>query len=292
MNSLRILVHGSSGTQGSAVVHRLTESGHDVRSASRRGPSSAATGHIVVAADLADVDSLIAAYRDVDVVVVQLPLEFSPTALDQASNVLTALERANVAQAVFNASGPISTVATGVPYIDARSIIADRLGNTVGRATVVAPAGPYLENLATAASAKRIIAGEVAYPTPADAAIPWLALADLAAVIDDAVRASQPPPLQIVAGPDALTGDQVADALTGALSRPVQWRTISTEEFEQQLIPQIGPASAAGIAAFYAAGPDQLPPPPDPTHVVAGTITVAAWAATIDWETAASDAQQ
>ncbi|MGK5533988.1 hypothetical protein ACSNOC_25855, partial [Streptomyces sp. URMC 129] len=99
-------------------------------------------------------------------------------------------------------------------------------------------------------------AGEVAYPLPADLPLPWVALDDLAAAVAGIVTAPAPPALRIVAGPQALTGEEVAAGLGAVLGREVRWNAVAPAEYEQMLAPHLGPEAAASIAAAYA------PPPP------------------------------
>jgi hypothetical protein len=90
-------------------------------------------------------DSLVDAYRGVDTVVVQLPLEFSPHAVEQAHNVLDAITASNVPQVIFNVGGPMLPELVGVPYLDARTLLARELPARAEHVTIVGPAGTYME---------------------------------------------------------------------------------------------------------------------------------------------------
>jgi hypothetical protein len=83
----------------------------------------------------------------VDAVVLQLPLVFDDTAVTQARTVLAALEKAAVRRVVFNQSAGVPEVPIGVPYVDARVLIAAELQNAVETVAVVVPAATYAENL-------------------------------------------------------------------------------------------------------------------------------------------------
>lgn len=280
--STRIVVHGATGTQGRPLVDRLVADGHTVVAVSRTGhPVGGATEH--AGADLADAASLEAAYRDADAVVVQLPLVFSELAVQQVDAVIDALGRAAVPRVVFNAGGPVLPHPIGVPYADARSHLAQRLGDVVAHAGVVSPAGGYMENLSAPGLAGRIGRGELAYPLPAQVPMPWLALADLANVVADALVAPTPLGFKVLAGPQALTGDEAAAVISAAVGRPVAWVTIAPEEFEVMLTPQIGADAAAGIAGFYRSAAEGAPPPPDPATVITTSTTLAEWASTVAW---------
>ncbi|PTA47483.1 SDR family oxidoreductase [Micromonospora sp. RP3T] len=285
---LTVVVHGATGTQGAPVVRRLVAAGHRVRAAVRDPQRLAAVFPAdvePVAADLLDPDSLRRAYTGADAVVVHLPLVFAPQrAVPQAEAVLAALGGAGVPRAVFNAGGPLLPGPVGVPYLDARAVLAARLGDVVPVAAVVGPAGGYLENLSAAWSAPRVVAGELVYPLPAEVPMPWVALDDLAEVIAESLTAPAPPARRVIAGPQPLTGDAAAAELAAALDRPVRWRTIGTHEYERMLAPHIGAEAAAGIAGFYAP-PSGAParPAPDPGAVTTGRTTLREWASRQSW---------
>ncbi|WP_165987060.1 NmrA family NAD(P)-binding protein [Streptomyces sp. YIM 98790] len=287
MENTTVVVHGATGTQGVPVVRKLLAAGHRVRAAVRN-PSvpGLPRGAEPVTADLSSPDSLAAAYTGADAVVVQLPLVFAAdAALQQAEAVLTALKQAGVRQAVFNTSGPVMTEPIGVPFLDARARLAAELPGVVPAATVIAPARTYMENLSAPWSAPLVAAGEVAYPLPADLPVPWLAMDDLGAAVAGLLASPAPPPLRVLAGPQALTGEEVAAELGAALGLPVRWRAITPEETERMLAPHLGPEAAAGIAASYMPPPPDAPPAPepDPAVVSTGSTTLREWATRQNW---------
>jgi uncharacterized protein YbjT (DUF2867 family) len=199
--------------------------------------------------------------------------------------VLTALRKAGVARAVFNINGPLVREPVGIPYLDARAALTTRLADSVGAASVVGPAATYLENLSAPWSAPLVRAGELVYPVPAEAPLPWLALDDLAAVIAELIVAPDPPALQVVAGPEALTGHQAAAELGAALGREVRWSTLSPGEYERMLTPHLGAETAAGVAAFYTPPTSETPPAPVPDSAIVrfGATTLRQWAAQQNW---------
>jgi uncharacterized protein YbjT (DUF2867 family) len=287
MNQQHILIHGATGTQGRPTAARLLADGHQIRVATR---STTATDQLparttTVRADLSDRDSLVEAYRNVDAVVVQLPLEFSPLALEQAQNVLHAVASSAVARVVLNVGGPMLRETVGVPYLDARTLLARELPERAAHVTIVGPAGTYMENLSAPGMMTPIAAGQIEYPLPAEIAMPWVALDDLAAVIADAIIADTPRRVAVVMGPEMLTGDQVAEQIGTTIGRPLRWHTVSADDFEKTLRPQIGDEAAAGIAAFYRGGPDQAFPGPDPDAIVTGTTDLRTWAQRQVWTT-------
>jgi uncharacterized protein YbjT (DUF2867 family) len=283
MSTSTVVVHGAAGTQGAAVVRRLLAAGHRVRAVARSATAREAHPRVTpVVADLLDIDALVGAYTAADAVIVQLPLVFAADrAAPQARAVLDALRKAAVPRAVFNTGGPLGTEPVGVPFVDARVLLASELANAVPRASVVAPASTYMENLAAPWSWPLVRDGQLAYPLPAGLPNPWLALDDLGEAVADLLSAPVPPPLQVVAGPQALTGDEAAAELALALRRPVRWRTVEPAEYERMLAPHLGPEAAAGVAAAYRPPPPGAAPapPPDPAVVRTGTTTLREWAA-------------
>jgi uncharacterized protein YbjT (DUF2867 family) len=283
MSTSTVVVHGAAGTQGAAIVRRLVAAGHRVRAVVRRTPAGGVHPNATpVVADLLDPGALVDAYLGADAVVVQLPLVFAAdTAVPQARAVLEALRKAAVPRVVFNTAAALAPEPVGVPFVDARVLLAAELADAVPRASIVSPASTYMENIAAPWSWPLVGAGQLAYPLPASLPNPWLALDDLGAAVVDLLSAPVPPPLQVVAGPQALTGEEAAAELALALERPVRWRTVDPGEYERMLAPHLGPEAAAGVAAAYVPPPPGAPqaPPPDPAVVRTGTTTLRGWAA-------------
>jgi uncharacterized protein YbjT (DUF2867 family) len=248
INRKTIAVHGATGAQGAPVATLLTTSGHRVR------PLSRSSG-----ADLLDRASLRAAYDGADAVVLQLPLVYDERALQMGENAARAAEAAGVPHLVINTGGLVPPEPIGVPFLDARVLAA---AADVPRVTVLQPATTYMENLSAPWAADRIARdGVVAYPVPAEVPMRWVATADVAVAIERAIERE-------VTGwyalPGAsLTGLELADALGGAIGRPVRWQTIAPRMLGDLLRPFLGDHAADGTAAVYEmlAG---APPAPEP----------------------------
>ncbi|MEN3541118.1 hypothetical protein AAH991_38810 [Microbispora sp. ZYX-F-249] len=267
-----IAVHGATGTQGSPVVRRLRALGHQVR------PLNSAS------ADLADAASLAAAYKGADAVVVQLPQVFGEIALRHAASVLAAVCEAAVSRVVFNPGMPLPPDPVGVPFVDARVLLARELPARVEAASVIGPAGPYLENLVQPWSARRVREhGELVYPLPAEAPVPWSALDDLAEAVGEALAAAEPPARLVVTGPEEVTGDRLAAAAASAAGRPVRYLWVEPAEYARLITPVVGREAAEGIAGFYSPAAAAAPPPIPERWLHRGTTTVERWAARQAW---------
>ncbi len=285
-NPLDIAVHGATGVQGAAIVRRLLRDGHHVRAVARYREQSPELprGCEPVVAGLGDAQALARAYAGADAVVVQLPGTFDETALRQAEHLAEALLSSRVPRVVFNTSGPSPSEPVGIPYIDARLVLREALECGTFDLTVVGPMGPYMENLVAPWSAPLVRDGILAYPLPAEAPVPWVALADLAEQIAAAIGGDVSQPV-LVCGPRPLTGDEAAAALGRGLGRPLEWKTIEPREFGEMMRPYTGDEFADGIAGLYAAMAAGPPPPaPDPALVRAGQTELEAWARGQAWD--------
>jgi hypothetical protein len=267
--TITVAVHGATGTQGTAITSRLTRAGLAVRPLDSR------------TVDLSDVGSIVAAYTGVDAVVVQLPVLFDPVVLGHADRIVAALDKAGVRRAVFNPATALPPGPVGMPFVDARVALAGRLPSAVRHAAVVGPASVYLENIVQPWSVRRIVArGELAYPLPAEAPVPWLALADLGDAIAGALLEEAPAPVTYLTGPESLTGDKLAGAVGAAAGRTVRWVRVAPADYRDLLTPVLGAEAAAGVAAVY----DAPPAPPVPAELLrTGATTAARWATAQRW---------
>jgi uncharacterized protein YbjT (DUF2867 family) len=251
---MTIAVHGATGSQGAPVAALLTAAGHDVRPLSRAN------------ADLLDRASLEAAYAGADAVVLQLPLVYDARALTMGHNAARAAEAAGIGHLVVNASGPFGHEPIGVPFIDARHRAASA---DVPRVTLLQPT-TYLENLSAPWST--VAAGVLAYPRPADAVLQWVATEDVALVVARVLEDGLTGRFDLTG--HALSGTQLAAALTVALEREVRYEEITPAAFGELLRPHLGEHAAAGTAAVY-----EFPP------VLSAPSTLAGWAprSVADW---------
>ncbi|WP_435593183.1 NmrA family NAD(P)-binding protein [Nocardia sp. bgisy118] len=285
MNTSTVIVHGATGTQGAAIVRGLLSAGHRVRGIVRSSSTRLHPDAEPVQADLLEPESLAAAYAGADAVIVQLPLVFTDLAVRQAESVLAGLRKAGVRRVVLNTGSVMPPAPVGVPFVDARVLLSAELSRDIEAATVVAPARQYMENLVAPWSAPLVRAGEIAYPLPREIPVPWVALDDLGAAVAALITATARPPLRIVAGPQALTGDEVAAELSAALGHPVRWNSISPTAYREMLAPHLGIEAAEGVASVYTPPPPgaPTPPEPDPSVLETGATSLRDWTARQDW---------
>lgn len=94
--------------------------------------------------------------------------------------------------------------------------------------------------------------GVVAYPIPAEARTAFVSADDAAALAVAAIgRADLDGATFDLAGPEVLTGNDVAASFAAALGRAVRYQAIPLDRFEAGLRPAVGEAAAREIVAMY-----------------------------------------
>ena len=242
---MRVLTYGATGVQGGPVARRLLEAGHEVR-AVVRDPGKAAwleeAGAELTAADLADRDKLLAATRGIDAVFFHLPLVFDmDDGLGYARNAVDAAREAGVDLLVVNSSGIPPAEPSGYLHLDIKREVDAHIRKT-GIPTISLQPSVYMEVL-EGTDVRMGIAdhGLVCYPLPESHRISWMSVEDIAAL---SVAAFERPDLAgssfKVGGPEALTGDQLAEKFSSVLGRPIAYRAVSNPEYADLLRSSAG----------------------------------------------------
>ena len=287
-----VLVYGAAGAQGSAIVRAALEAGAHVRVLLRPGRANPYGDRVdVVRGDLADRASLDRASLGVDKVVLTLPLLYDREALARLGrNAIDAARAAGVKLLVFNTSGPLASAYAGSAFLDALIDTRAYLRSTGAPAITVAPT-VYCGNFAAPWSAPMIVNdGIAAYPLPAELPVSWISWEDLAAY---AVAALERPELAgrefQVGGPEVLTGDEVATALSEAVGRRVNYVEVPLPDFAAGLAHNFGQETANEIASYYAwvrrqpASPLAVDIKPALAELPIAPTRFADWAKAQDW---------
>lgn len=183
-----VAVLGATGRQGGAVARHLLGGGWRVRALTRKPESSAsgalrAAGAEVVRCDMADLDSLRAAFDGVyGVFSVQNPMIAGHDGeVRQGQNVAEAAKAAGVQHVVYGSAGP-GVRGTGVDSWEAKLIIADYLRSLEVPLTVLRPMA-FLELMTDKDFYPPVAIWHVMPKLAGDGTrIPWLAVDDLGAV--------------------------------------------------------------------------------------------------------------
>jgi len=253
MSDRKVLVYGATGAQGSPVVQQLLDAGRPVRAVTRdaaRAQHWAAKGAEIAVADLGEPETLRAANEGVDLVVLQLPLQYD-FALHEAygRNAIDAARAAGVELLVFNTSAHVIPN-TDVHIYRVRQDVVDYL-QASGVPSIVLRPTFYMEILLRPWIRPGIVDnGVVAFPLPAEFPMSWVSAWEMGAY---AVAALDRPELAgrtfDIGGPEALTGDVIARRFSQLLDRSVGYLAIPPDDYEQALAPIFGPTVAFEVAA-------------------------------------------
>ncbi|CAN7387764.1 NmrA family NAD(P)-binding protein [Mesorhizobium amorphae] len=249
-----VLVTCAGGAQGSAIVQACRAAGATVRLLLRKGsPDPFGDGVNIVRGDLADADRVGLACLGVDAVALTLPLNAGPKEiLRYGRNMIDAALAADVKLLVFNASGHVSRH-SGMALMEAKVELIDRL-KASGLPSIVLKPTLYMSNIAAPWSAPAIVhRGVFAYPLPSDFRTSWISWEDMAAYVVEAMRRPELAGASLdIGGPNALTGQQIADVLSDIVGRKVDYYPVPLADFAAGLTAMLGKEAAEQVAANYA----------------------------------------
>ncbi len=245
-----VLIFGATGDQGHSLMRQLVAGGFAVRAATRdpaQFPRDRFPGVEPVSADFADQPSLDAATAGCSGIVMHLPFTFDRNyARLMGRNIGLAAKRAGAGKIVFHTSCVVMDEDLGIAGHDGRRDIEAELAAS-GVPYVFIRSAVFMDNMARVWVKPAIVNhGVFAYPAKPDLAVAWTDQEDIAAYM---IAAFRHPRLVAdrftVGGPEILTGSQVADRLTEALGRPVQFQSLDPDDFARAMSKLV-----TGVAAF------------------------------------------
>ena len=232
---MAILVTGGTGAIGSQVVANLVEKGAEVH-AFARSPEKARfpRGVTPVKGDLMDVDAVQAAIARASTLF--LLNAVTPDELTQALLTLSLAREANIRGvvyfSVFN-----SDLCTDVPHFTGKYAVERMIEDCDLPATILRPNYFMQNDLAM----KDALLGHSVYPWPIGgkgvSMVDTRDIAEIAALcLLKRENAPEPPPRETIeiAGPDALTGDSIAEIWSTALAREIHYGGDDLAAFEKQ----------------------------------------------------------
>ncbi|MFG1607815.1 ergot alkaloid biosynthesis protein [Actinoplanes sp. NPDC049265] len=232
---MTILITGASGTTGSRLARRLEASGVPIRRAGRTGAD--------VRFDWADPGTFSAAVRDVRSIYLIAPLGV----VDPAPIVTPFLEAARDAGVTRIVLLGSSAIPVGSPGVGGLGPLA---GAHLPEWTVLRPswfATNFTGGHLHAETARRN--GELISAT-GDGRVPFIDPGDIAAVAGHVLTTPEAPPHDLVlTGPEPLSFDEVAAALTTVTGRGVRHRRVSETELAGHLRRHGTPSAFAELLA-------------------------------------------
>lgn len=260
LDGARVLVFGTAGAQGSGLVPAVTARGA-VAVRATTSPERARAWDGAVVADLTDPASVLAAADGVDAVALHLPLGVGAPEPLLAS--IRALRDRGLPVTV-NLGSPVPPPGAPDPFG-----IRPAADAVVATGAVALTPTAYLENHAAPWALGPIAGGELVYPRPGTDPLAWIAAGDLGVAAAAALAAGVTGELLALAGPAALTFEELAAEIGSGLGRPLAFRRVTAAEYGDLLRPVLGDGAAQGVAAAYSSMPEEPNPlmAPDATAV-------------------------
>jgi uncharacterized protein YbjT (DUF2867 family) len=245
---MKVLVYGAAGSQQFPVINALINRGAEVYAVSHTEANISKlnqVGATAILANMGDAERLNEISKGIDAVSLLIPFFLSNPSdgLQYAKNAIDAARGNHVKLLVWNSSGFIPPVKidildylvkSGVPYIVIQpSVYAENL---------LGPwAAPFVKN------EKRI-----AYPTPEEMPVGWIATQDVAAFIAEAIYKPELAGSSfMVSGLENLTGSQLAEKFSIGLRDAIDYYTLPPKRFGEILDNILGIGAGDGIADFY-----------------------------------------
>lgn len=254
---MKVLVYGAAGSQQFPVIGNLLNKGAEVIATTHSESNETRlreAGAKVVIANMEDSDRLKAINQGIDAVSLLIPffLENPANAFQYAKNAIDAAVSNSVKLIVWNSSGFILPVKIGNPALDSRIDIQNYLKDS-GIPHIIIQPSVYAENLLgpwTAPFVKN--EKRVAYPTPADMPVGWIATQDVAAFVAEALYSPHlAGEVFQISGLENLNGEQLADKFTIGLNKPITYYPMPPKDFGQILDGLFGEGAGRGAEEMY-----------------------------------------
>lgn len=250
-----ILVFLAGGVQGGAVLRAARARGFKVRALVRDRPCAAALeapGVELALGDLGDAASLAAASTGIDHAVLQVPIGPAATMTAQAERALAAFKAAGVKSFVLK----LASASRPAAPCEEPSFVANQMIEDAARAfglpfAIVRPT-MYLDNLLKPSALAEIVGeGVFAPPIPASQRIAWTSVDDCAEAALTLLELGAMCGDHRIAGPESLTGDELAAGISAGLGRTIRYRGQPLDEFEREVDAAMGQGVGRRVASKF-----------------------------------------
>jgi uncharacterized protein YbjT (DUF2867 family) len=258
-----VLVFLAAGVQGGAVVRAALACGLKVRALVRdrsRAAALAAAGVELAEGDLGDVSSLTAASNGIDHAVLQVPIGPAGKMAKQAGTALAAFGAAGIKSFVLKLASASRAALCEEPSFIANHMIEEAARTSGIHFAIVRPT-MYLDNLLKPSALAEILNdGVFAPPIPVSQRIAWTSADDCAEAALMLLERGALGGDHRIAGPDSLTGDELAARISAGLGRTIRYSGQSLEEFEREVDAAMGAGVGGRVASkfrFFATYPEE-----------------------------------
>lgn len=249
-----VLVTLANGVQGGAVVRAALRRGFKVRALvrdKRRSQELQALGVDLAEGDLSDPASLRAASRGVGHVVLQIPTGSDADMRAHAEHALSAATTESVRSVVLKLASASRPAPCPESSFVANAMVEDLVRRSGIPFAIVRPT-MYLDNLLKPSALADIVErGVFEPPIAASQRIAWTSADDCAEAAMTIIRNGIDGVDYIIAGPESLTGDELAGRISAGLDRPVIYRAQAVEAFEREVDAAMGPGVGRRLASKF-----------------------------------------
>ena len=232
----KILVIGATGDQGHPLLRRLQSEGFEPYAAQRNPDAFAGTEFAAVktvAANLMDKLSMIHAAKGMDAIAAHLPFTFDRAqATLFGQNIAAAAKENNLSKIVFNTSCYVHDKDLGIGGHDGRRDI-EREIIASGVPYVIFEPKVFMDNFTRVWCKPSIVNNDIlGYPAGPTLKVNWICLDDVAQFMVSALKHMDGPSGRFaIGGPQAMTGDEVAEKLSAVTGRKIEFQSLTPNEF-------------------------------------------------------------
>lgn len=250
-----ILVFLAAGVQGDAVVRAALARGLKVRALVRDRARAAARlpapNVELVEGDLGDASSLAAASTGIDHAVLQVPIGSTETMTTQAGKALAAFKAGGIVSFVLKLNSASRPAPCEEPSFVANHMIEEAARASGIPFAIVRPT-MYLDNLLKPSALAEIAKdGVFAPPIPASQRIAWTSADDCAEAALTLLERGAMGGDHRIAGPDSLTGDELAVRVSAGLDRTIRYSGQPLDEFEAEVETAMGAGVGRRVASKF-----------------------------------------
>lgn len=254
---MKVLVYGAAGSQQFPVIKALLNKGATVNATTHSETNLeklTQEGATALLADMSDANRLKEISKGIDAVSFLVPffLANPDDGFTYAKNAIDAAVANNVKLLVWNSSGFILPVKIGNPAMDIRVDIANYLQSS-GLPHIIIQPSVYAENLLGPWTVPYVInEKKVAYPTPEEMPVGWIATKDVASFVAEAIFKPELAGESFqVSGIENLTGNQLAQKFSIGLNQSISYFPMPPKYFGQILDNLYGAGAGKGAEEVY-----------------------------------------
>ncbi|MCP2025184.1 uncharacterized protein YbjT (DUF2867 family) [Flavobacterium sp. HSC-32F16] len=252
-----LLVFGATGSQQFHVIGEAKNKGAIVYAATSSEKNFSKledAGAIPVLGDMSDALKMKEITKGIDAVALLIPVSLPNPAdgFQLAKNVIDAAKENGVKMIVWNTSGFLAPHKLGIPMEDVKLDTKEYLQNC-GVPYVIIEPSIYAENLLAPYTTDYVKSErKVAYPTPEDMPIGYIASRDVSAFVAEALYKPEFSGRSfMVSGLDNLKGNDLAEKFSIGLDEKIDFYAMPPQEFGDKLSILVGEESARGVQGYY-----------------------------------------